>query len=1013
MIAATLIVFGLISYRDLPIELMPNVEFPVITITTIFPGADPETVETEVSKRIEEEVGTLPGIKELISYSNENVSLVVIEFELEIDLEVAVQDVRDRLSRLQMSFPENVESPIVEKINFSAFPIISVAVSGEGTPQDLASYVKNIIKPSIERTAGVGRVEIVGLRNREIRVWLDQDLMASLNISPYEIISALQRSNIDLPSGRIETGEREYIVVTSGEIQSVKEFGEVVVASRKGKLIRLSDVAKVEDGLADLRSLSRLNGKPAIGLRIVKQSGANTVKVADAIKESVARLQSELPPGIKLEITADTSAFIRESFEETQFHIILGGFLAVVIVLFFLGNIRTTIIAAVTIPTSIITTFTFMRALDFSLNILTMLALALSVGMLVDDAIVVLENIFRHNEKGKDPMSAAKSGAREIAYAVLATTLSIVAVFIPVAFMKGLIGRFVYQYGITVTVAVSASYFMAMSIAPMLASRYMTREKTNFILFRWFDAGFSKLEQGYRALIDSALRHKAITVVIAILSFIGALMLFRIIPSEFQPKIDDAALQVNIEMPQGTSLTKLSDFTLQVEEIIRGIPEVENIFTTLGGGSSQDQNTGSIYIDLPDKVDRKRSKFEIQDELREKFKSLAGAKVVVGEVSDIGAGFSSYDFSFELTGDDLVKLDQVANRFIEVLSSTPGFRDVDKSYKSGKPEVRIDIDRERAADLGIDAMSLGMTLNLMVSGESAVTTFKQDGEQYDVKARLKSNFRDRPEDLLSLTVQNMMGESHQLAGFVRIYRAEGPSQIERSHGQRRITINANLDIPLGDAVEIVKSQIQSLVPPGINARITGMADIMRESFESIGFAIILAIILIYLILGAQYEHFVHPLTIMISVPLSFVGAFAALYLANMTISIMSLIGIIMLMGLVTKNAILVIDFTNQLRAKGLPRDEALKQAGPIRLRPVLMTTLATIGGMIPVAFAWGGGAGAEMKMPMAVGVIGGLITSTLLTLVVVPVVYAIFDNITSWVLRVVFRIKPKDSQENQ
>ncbi|HDS30708.1 MAG TPA: efflux RND transporter permease subunit, partial [Firmicutes bacterium] len=554
--AATLVIFGLISYKDLSIDLMPNVEFPIITITTIFRGADPETIETEVTDKIEDDLATLAGIKELYSYSAENVSVIVVQFELEVNLDTATQDVRDRLSRLQRSLPEDIEPPIVQKIDFQSIPIVSVAVSGDVTPQDLASFVKDTIKPRIESSTGVGRVDILGIRNREIRVWLNHDAMASYGVSAFEIVGALQSSNIQIPSGRVETGDREYIVVTTGEIKYFDEFKDIVVATRNGTLVRLSDVARVEDGLEDLRSLSRLNGASAVSLQVFKLSGANTISVAEKVKEEVELLKAELPPGITVTVPLDTSVFIRDSFEETINHILGGGLLAILVVLLFLGNFRTTIIAAITIPTSIISTFIFMRALDFSLNMLTLLAIALSVGMLIDDAIVVLENIYRHNEKGEPSMEAARKGAKEIGFAVLATTLCIVAVFIPVAFMRGLIGRFIYQYGITVAVAVATSYLVAMTVTPMLASRFLSGEKSPFILFKWFDAGFQKLENGYRWLIEAALRRKGLTIFFAVIALVAALFAFAATPSEFESEVDDSQFQVNIELPVGSSLSR-------------------------------------------------------------------------------------------------------------------------------------------------------------------------------------------------------------------------------------------------------------------------------------------------------------------------------------------------------------------------------------------------------------------------------------------------------------------------
>ena len=572
--------------------------------------------------------------------------------------------------------------------------------------------------------------------------------------------------------------------------------------------------------------------------------------------------------------------------------------------------------------------------------------------------------------------------------------------------MNGMIGRFIYQYGITVTVAVAASYFVAITIAPMLASQFMTGEKSSFILFKWFDAGFAKLETGYRTLIASALRHKGITIIVAFAAFVGALLLFKAIPSEFQPAYDDSQFMVNIEMPQGTSLARLTDLTSNIEGTLATLPEVQNTFTTLGGDAANDQNIGSVFVQLFPKNQRKRSKKVVEADLRQRFVSIPGAKIVLGNARDVGGGaFSNFDLSLELTGNDLDQLGATADKFVAMLKKTPGFRDVDTSYEAGICRGSCQY-RSRSCRRSRRRCP-GARHNLESSGQrrTAVTTYKEGGDEYDVIARLDANYRDRPKDILSLTVPGAHDKDYELASFVKLVRDKAPSQIQQSKGQRRITINANLTIPLGTGVNIAKAELATILPPGMGSRFTGVADIMRESFQSMGFAIMLGIVLVYLILAAQYEHFVHPLSIMISVPLAFVGAFGLLYLTHMTVSMFSMIGIIMLIGLVTKNAILVIDFTNQMRAKGISRKEALLHAGPIRLRPVLMTTFATIGGMLPVALMLGGGAGVEMKAPMAVAVIGGLITSTFLTLVVVPVVYAIFDEASLWIVRNIFRIK--------
>ncbi len=1000
MVTIALIVFGLISYSRLGIEDDPDVEFPFISIYTVFPGADPETVELEITDTIEDEIATVSGIKNIYSASAENVSLIWIEFELEVDADIAAQDVRDSIARIQSALPDGAETPIVAKEQVHAAPILEIAIGGDVDPRDIAGFVEDYVRPRIESIEGVGAVNVYGLRDREVRIWLDFDRMNAYNVSVQEIVGAIRSGHVEVPGGRVETGEREYIVVTSGELESIEAFNDLIVASRNGSLIRLGDVAEVEDGLEDLRSLALLNGEPAVGLSIVKRKGANTVEVADRVYEIIDEIRSLAPPALTMSIPRDYSVFTRDSLHQVQNHLYGGGLMAIIIVLLFLGSFRTTLIAGVSIPTSIITTYIFVYAFGFTLNNVTMLAFTLMVGMLIDDAIVVVENIYRHTEMGKSPFQAAKEGAREVAMAVLATTLTIVAVFVPVAFMSGIVGRYMYQYGITVATGSIVSYFVAISLAPMLASRFLKKGggKENFILFTWFDRGFESLERGYRTLIGAALRRKGVTILIAFVAMIAALILFGMTKQEFFPNLDMSSTEISIEMPVGTSLQTLIEFTRPIEEVVMEIPEVENVFTTLGGGRLAQQNLGSIYVDLVDKTERERTVWEIEDEIRAKLEGIPGAKIVVG--ASIGFG-SAYEFSILLTGTDNDALNELADRLADTMAQNPIFREVNISTSEGKPEARIVIDRDRAADLGVDAATIGSTLRLLVSGEDSIATFMEEGRQYDVKVRLEEPYRNRPEDLENLVVYNSRHDPVEVSSFASVEIASSAAQIEHTNKLRSISVEANLNdgYTLGDASSYAQELLPTITPPGINAKVAGIAEFMAETFESIGFALILAIVLIYVVLAAQFNHFVHPLTIMVSLPLSFIGAFGLLFLTNMTTNMFSLIGIIMLMGLVTKNAILVIEFTNQLRERGMERDEALLTAGPIRLRPVVMTALSTIGGMLPVALMLGGGAGVEVRAPMAVAVIGGLLASTLLTLVVVPVVYSLFDSATEWLLR--------------
>ena len=934
------------------------------------------------------------------STSAESVSLIFIEYELEIDINVAAQDIRDKVAGIEASLPEGAESPLVQKLDVMNEPIIQLAVTGDVNPQDLALYVTEELKPRFESIEGVGAVNTYGMRDREVRIWLDPEEMSSRMISVHQIVGAIQQQSLEFPGGRIETGERELSLITDGEVNSVSEFEDIVVETINGTMIRLRDVAIVEDGFSDLRSQARLNGEPAVGISLIKGSGGNTIAIADLAYETLDEILKTKPPGISIEVVRDNSLYTRDSFQQVRDQVIGGGILAILIVLLFLGNLRTTVIAAVTIPVSIISTLIFVRAFGFTLNNVTMLAYSLMVGMLIDDTIVVVENIYRNLAQGKTPLQAARDGAKEIGFAVISTSLVLVAVFIPLAFMKGLIGRFMYQYGITIAFGVMTSTILALFLTPMLARYLMSSSMKPMKFLAWFDVGYKYVESGYKWLIGRALRYKALTLIIALAASIVSITLFGLTKKEFFASPDTSTTQISIELPVGSSLSSLIEVTERLENIVMDIPEVELVFSSLGGGTQGNQNKGSIYIDLVDKLEREKTIWEIEDELRELIGNIPGTKVIVGSAMGFG---SSYDYVFILRGSDTELLKETARNIELQFAQSPLFRESSTSLEEGKPEVRVMINREQAADLGLNAATVGSTLRFLVSGEDAIATYSEGGRSYDVKIRLQEPYRDRPDDLRNVILYTSDKDPIPVpvGAFADVQVTSGEAEISHSNKLRAVTVEANLnnDVALGEAVNFTETQVEPNLPPGISIQTAGEADIMVESFQSLAFALILAIVLIYMILASQFNHFVHPVTIMSSVPLSFVGAFGLLFLAHMTINLFSLMGVIMLMGLVTKNAILVVEFTNQLRARGMDVTEALMTAGPIRLRPVLMTTLSTIFGMLPVALMLGGGAGVEMRAPMAVAIIGGLSTSTLLTLVVVPVVYALFDTFVNWLYR--------------
>ncbi len=998
MVISALIVFGLVSYRALGIDLFPKVDFPIVTVTAILPGADPETVETDVTERIEEALNTIGGVKTLRSTSSEGVSIVVVEFELERDVEAAAQDVRDRIASIRRLLPEDLQDPVVEKLDPDASPILALALAGDKPVRDLTTFARDVVKDRLERVAGVGSIEVVGGREREVRVWLSADRLAAYNLAVDDVTRALQTENLEVPGGRIETTAQEFVVRTRGRIETPGDFADIVVAQRQTGPVYLRDLGTVEDGMEDERSLSRLNGERAVSLLVRRQSGTNAVAVARAVKAAVEDVRRELPPGYRMILATDTSEYIEHSVAEVRFHLVVGGLFAVLVIFFFLRNLTSTLISAVAIPTSIIGTFMFLNVFGFSLNMMTLLALSLSVGMLIDDAIVVLENVFRHMEEGLPRREAAEFGTSEIGLAVMATTFSIAAVFIPVAFMQGMVGRFFYAFGVTVTAAVLISLFVSFTLTPMLCSRFLRIPERHGRLFRAIERFLALIDRRYRGALAWALRHRLAVVTIAVVVFVVSLYLVRFVGVEFLPQADEAQFTVAIETAPGSSLQATDEVTRRVEAIVQRHPDVTDVFTTVGGGTQGRVNAASIVVKLSPREARARSQQQIMAELREALASVPDAVVSLEPVARVSAaGFRAATLQVNVRGPktaSLTELSALADRILAEMRRTPGFVDLDTTYEGGKPQVSVLIDRRRAAELGVSAAALGSAVRLLIGGDD-VTKFQEGGKQYDVRVRLLERDRTDPRQVERLSLRGRSGSVVQLANVARVVRDTGPTQIDHQGRQRQVTLLANLENKvLGDAVEDVRAIAARVgLPAGYSIDFTGQAQIMAESFQNLIFALFLAVILIYMVLASQFGSFLHPFTIMLSLPMAVIGAIGGLLATGYTLSIFSMIGLILLMGLVTKNAILLVDYTNTLRERDrMPRNDALLRAGPVRLRPILMTTAAMICGMLPIAVGIGG-AGGEQRAPMAVAVIGGLVTSTLLTLIVVPVVYTLLDDL--------------------
>lgn len=993
MIIGALVVLGLFSYPNVSVNLMPSVDFPIITITTVYPGADPSVIEKKVIDKIEEAVNTISGIKILRSTSLENVGQVVIQFKLSRKSSEAAQDVRDTLASIQRQLPKDLELPVVKKFDIGSMPILSIALSGKVSIGRLSKIAKDL-KETIQKISGVGGITLVGDKELEAQIQLKRNRLAAFNLVGNDVVRALQAGNLEIPGGRIEGKRREFSVKMKGEVSSLRQIEDLVVTNIMGRFIKIKDVATVKMTTADARSSSSLNSRSAIAIVIRKKSGTNTVAIAHDVRKLLKKVQKTLPAGVSMAVPVDNAEFIERSIHDVQFDLFFAGLLTVLIIFFFLHDLRSTFISAIAIPTSVIATFTFVRFMGFSFNNMTMLALTLSIGILVDDAIVVLENIHRHIvEEGKDPFSAASIGTAEIGLAVMASTFSIAAVFLPVAFMEGILGRFFYEFGMTVSFAILVSMLVSFTLTPMLSSIMLKQSHGDKnIIFRGIDKMLGALDAAYAWLIRQALRFRWSTLFVAFALLIGSFMLVPYIGAEFAPQEDRGEFAVYVELPESTNLETTSRVSESIADVVRKLPEVTNTLVTIGGGAQGKVNLGQIQVKLVSFRKRNKSQMQMLEQVRSMLRGYKGARVTVQIIDAVGgsAGFRSQQIQYNLRGTNFKELSKAAQDILGRLKKTKGFVDLDYTYRGGKPEYAILPDRKRAALMKVPLASIGMAVRTQLEG-SKVSEFQYKQERYDIRLRLQKSQRQRISDIGLIKVRNMENKVISLGNLVKVKRETSPAQIERQGRQRQITVLANLEgIALGQAMAQIDAISKKVVPSSISTSWAGQAEIMQESAFHMLTALTLAIIFVYMILASQFNSFIHPFTIMMSLPFSFIGVFGGLFLARMSINVFTMIGVIMLMGLVTKTAILLVDYANGMREEGMDIDSALIQAGRVRLRPILMTTSATIFGMLPVALGFS--EGGEQRAPMAVCVIGGLVTSTLLTLVVVPVVYRLVDR---------------------
>jgi hydrophobe/amphiphile efflux-1 (HAE1) family protein len=1001
MMISALLVLGWFSYSALTVQMFPDMDFPFVVVQTVYPGASPETIENDVTKKIEEAINQVSGVRNVQSRAQEGYTFTFIEFELGVDGNVASQKVREKVSGIRGDLPDDIEEPIVSQLDVMGGSIISMTVSGRRSEREITQLVKDYIKPRLETISGVGSIAVVGGKEREILVALNPQLMESYEVSVGDVQGALAMSNLEIPGGRVNESDREYTVRVKGKLTSVEQFNTLVVKNNKGTPVFLSDVARVVDTIVEQRSLARFNGSPAVAIGVNKQSGANVVDLARGVRATVESLQKEVPPDIKIDIITDDSVFIQDSISEIIFNIEFGTILAVLVIFLFLLDIRPTIITGLSIPISVIATFTAIRFMGFNINFMTLLGLSLAVGILIDDSIVVVENIYRKIAGGDTPFQAAFSGTAEIGLAVMATTFSIVAVFLPVAFMSGIIGRIFYQFGMTVSFAVLISLFVAFTLVPMLASRtQMPREDEDYLnpdkatgwwrlwlrirrpLSIW-ERTFEAIKPFYTSLLERSLRHRGIVMIVAVLAFVAAIGMVGagLIGTEFMSASDEGKLYVTVNTPPGSTLEDTSDRVARLETILMGLVEVKSLYITVGGDNTP-VTDASILAILTDATERKLSAKGLVDSVRTLLSSVPGVKLAIA--TEQGEGGGSKPVELSIRGENRDELIKITHQVQRIMAATPGTVDVDNSLEEGKPEFQLSIDRQAADDLGVNVMSISQTIRNLVEGD-AVTRYKEGDQDYDVRIRLDEQFRNSGEEIGRILVasgKDVPGYNTFLVPINRvatIEKAVSIGEYSRYNRLPEVRVNANTlsGFYSGTMTNQITSQIDSLIqlPPGYTIAPVGEYEIMAESFTSITGALILAVIFIYLL----------------------IGAIVALWAWGSSINIMTMVGIVMLMGLVTKNAILLIDFVKQQREAGLDRSDAILHAGPVRLRPILMTTFAMVFGMLPAAL--GIGPGAEMRAPMARAVIGGIISSTLLTLVVVPVVYTLIDDFVGFFRR--------------
>ncbi|MEW6306084.1 MAG: efflux RND transporter permease subunit [Verrucomicrobiota bacterium] len=1010
MMSLSLVLFGLIGLVRLPVRELPDIDPPIVSVTTVYPGANAAVVETEVTERLEEAINNIEGIKTLTSQSREQVSNITVEFDLSRDIDLAAQDVRDRVARVRGNLPENIDEPIVAKQDADANPILWIGLNSDRfTPLELTTLAERQIVNRLQTIRGVSSIRIGGEQRFAMRLWLDAEKMAAHQITVLDVQRALRQQNVELPSGRVENFDREMTIQTLGELKTAEEFNQLVLKNDGTRIVRLRDVGEARSGVENERTVARNNGNPCIFLGIVKQSKANTVAVAQGIKAEMERIKATLPQGIEMVVNYDESIYVERAIEEVWITLGIAFGLVVLVIYLFLRDVRSTIIPSIAIPVSIVATFVIMYAFGYSINILTMLALVLAIGIVVDDAIVVLEVIYRHIEEGMPPLQAAYKAMEEISFAIIAITVALVAVFVPLAFQTSATGQLFVEFAVAVAGSVVISAFVALTLSPMMAARILRpvdHRHDNFVLrfFEWF---INLTTRGYERVLRWSLAHRILILAIGAGSLYAMVLAYNKLEKEFLPEEDKGRLLCFVVAPEGATKEYTDRMLKEMEGILQNTPEVQ-VFGSIVAPSFTGPglaNNGILFVRLKDGP--RRSVQQIvggPDGLRAQFfNQIEGALAIPQIPKAIGRGFGS-PFQLVIQGQDLESLDRYMGELLAKLRKSGYLINVRSSFEINKPELKVNIDRDRAAALGVSIEDISRTLQILFGGLD-LSRIKRDGKEYEVIAQLERLSRLKPQDLDKLYVQNQAGELIQLSSLVSYRTGSSPNAIEHYNRLRSATISATpMGVPLGTAIDRVEELLKSDLPPGFLHDWSGESRDLKDAGTEVWFVLMLALIIVYMVLASQFESLIHPLTVMLAVPLAGVGAFGLLWLVNyagkagiiptvpaMNINLFSQIGLVLLVGLVTKNSILLVEFANQQREKGTDSHEAMVRAGVVRLRPILMTAFSTIAGILPIAIGFG--AGAESRRPMGVAVLGGMLTSTFLTLVIIPVVYTVFSDL--------------------